>query len=48
MAGETLTAQFRGFNPQGLGAPLVVIMMLAMVVIPLLSLWWCCWCRCMR
>jgi len=35
MAGETLTAQFRGFNPQGLGAPLVVIMMLAMVVVPL-------------
>ncbi len=35
MAGETLNAQLRGFNPQGLGAPLVVIMMLAMVVIPL-------------
>jgi len=35
MAGETLTAQLRGFNPQGLGAPLIVIMMLAMVVIPL-------------
>ncbi len=35
MAGETLTAQIRGINPQGLGAPLIVIMMLAMVVIPL-------------
>jgi flagellar biosynthesis protein FlhA len=35
MAGETLSAQIRGFNPQGLGAPLIVIMMLAMVVIPL-------------
>jgi len=35
MTGETLSAQLRGFNPQGLGAPLVVIMMLAMVVIPL-------------
>ncbi len=35
MTGETLSAQIRGFNPQGLGAPLVVIMMLAMVVIPL-------------
>ena len=35
MAGETITAQLRGFNPQGLGAPIIVIMMLAMVVIPL-------------
>jgi flagellar biosynthesis protein FlhA len=35
MAGETLSAQIRSFNPQGLGAPLIVIMMLAMVVIPL-------------
>ena len=35
MAGETLSAQIRGFNPQGLGAPMIVIMMLAMVVIPL-------------
>ncbi len=35
MVGETLSAQLRSFNPQGLGAPLVVIMMLAMVVIPL-------------
>ena len=35
MAGDTLTAQLRGLNPQGLGAPLIVIMMLAMVVIPL-------------
>jgi len=35
MAGETLSAHIRGFNPQGLGAPMIVIMMLAMVVIPL-------------
>jgi len=35
MTGETLSAQLRSFNPQGLGAPLIVIMMLAMVVIPL-------------
>ena len=35
MAGDTLTAQLRGLNPQGLGAPLLVIMMLSMVVIPL-------------
>ena len=35
MAGETITAQLRGFNPQGLGAPLIVIMMLAMIVVPL-------------
>ena len=27
MTGETLSAQLRGFNPQGLGAPLVVIML---------------------
>ncbi len=35
MAGQTLSAQLRGFNPQGFAAPLIVIMMLAMVVIPL-------------
>ena len=35
MTGETLSAQLRGFNAQGLAAPLIVIMMLAMVVIPL-------------
>ncbi|MDJ0776717.1 MAG: flagellar biosynthesis protein FlhA [Gammaproteobacteria bacterium] len=35
MTGQTLSAQLRAINPQGLGAPLVVIMMLAMVVIPL-------------
>ena len=35
MAGQTLSAQLRGFNPQGFAAPLVVILMLAMVVIPL-------------
>lgn len=35
MTGETLSAQLKSFNPQGLGAPLLVIMMLAMVVIPL-------------
>ncbi len=35
MAGESLTATLRGINPQGLGAPLIVIIMLAMVVIPL-------------
>ena len=35
MAGDTLTAQLRGLNPQGLGAPVLVIMMLSMVVIPL-------------
>ena len=35
MTSETLSAQLRGFNAQGLAAPLIVIMMLAMVVIPL-------------
>ena len=35
MAGQTFSAQLRGFNPQGFAAPLVVIMMLTMVVIPL-------------
>ncbi len=30
-----LVQQLRGFSSQGLGAPLLVIMMLAMVVIPL-------------
>ncbi|MDH3859776.1 MAG: FHIPEP family type III secretion protein, partial [Gammaproteobacteria bacterium] len=35
MAGQTFSAQLRGFNPQGFAAPLIVIMMLAMVVIPL-------------
>jgi flagellar biosynthesis protein FlhA len=35
MAGQTLSAQLRGFNPQGFAAPLIVILMLAMVVIPL-------------
>jgi flagellar biosynthesis protein FlhA len=35
MAGETLTTQLRGINPQGFAAPLVVITMLAMVVVPL-------------
>ena len=35
MAGQTLSAQLRGFNPQGFAAPLVVVLMLAMVVIPL-------------
>ncbi len=25
MTGETLSAQLRSFNPQGLGAPLIVI-----------------------
>ncbi len=35
MAGETLSAQIRAFNPTGLGAPLIVILMLSMVVIPL-------------
>ncbi len=35
MAGETLNTQLKGFSFQGLGAPLIVILMLAMVVIPL-------------
>ena len=35
MTSETLSAQLRGFNLQGLAAPFIVIMMLAMVVIPL-------------
>ena len=35
MTSETLSAQLRGFNIQGLAAPTIVIMMLAMVVIPL-------------
>jgi len=35
MTSETLSAQLRGFNIQGLAAPFMVIMMLAMVVIPL-------------
>ncbi len=35
MAGEAAGAQLRGFNVQGLGAPLLVILMLAMVVVPL-------------
>ncbi len=35
MAGQTLGTQLRAINPQGLGAPLVVILMLAMVVVPL-------------
>ncbi len=35
MTGQTLSTQLKAINPQGLGAPLVVIMMLAMVVIPL-------------
>lgn len=35
MTSETLSAQLRGFNLQGLAAPAIVIMMLAMVVIPL-------------
>ncbi len=35
MAGEAVTAQLRGFSSQGLGAPVLVILMLAMVVVPL-------------
>ncbi len=35
MAGQTLGTQLRAINPQGLGAPLIVILMLAMVVVPL-------------
>ncbi len=35
MAGDTLTTQLRALNPLGLGAPLIVITMLAMVVVPL-------------
>jgi len=35
MTSATLSAQLRGFNIQGLAAPTIVIMMLAMVVIPL-------------
>ncbi len=35
MAGQTLSTQLRAINPQGLGAPLIVILMLAMVVVPL-------------
>ncbi len=35
MAGQTLATQLRAINPQGLGAPLIVIVMLAMVVVPL-------------
>ena len=35
MADGTVIQTIRGFNPQGLGAPLIVIMMLAMVVLPL-------------
>jgi flagellar biosynthesis protein FlhA len=35
MSGETLSTQLKTFNPQGIGAPLIVILMLAMVVVPL-------------
>ena len=35
MATESVVNHLRAINPQGLGAPLIVIMMLAMVVIPL-------------
>ena len=35
MAGEAVTTQLRGFSSQGLGAPILVILMLAMVVVPL-------------
>ena len=35
MAGQALGSQLKAINPQGLGAPLVVILMLSMVVIPL-------------
>lgn len=35
MATDTLVTQIKAFNVQGLGAPIIVIMMLAMVVIPL-------------
>ena len=35
MANETALANLRAVNAQGLGAPLIVIMMLAMVVVPL-------------
>ena len=34
MAGE-VTTPLRGFSAQGLGAPVMVIMLLAMVVVPL-------------
>ncbi len=35
MAGDSIATQFRGIGAQGLGAPLMVILMLAMVVIPM-------------
>ncbi len=35
MATESTFGQLKSFNPQGLGAPFIVIIMLAMVVIPL-------------
>ena len=35
MAAESAFGQLKSFNPQGLGAPFIVIIMLAMVVIPL-------------
>ncbi|MCP4429470.1 MAG: flagellar biosynthesis protein FlhA [Gammaproteobacteria bacterium] len=35
MAAESVVGHLKAINPQGLGAPLIVIMMLAMVVIPL-------------
>jgi len=35
MATESAFGQLKSFNPQGLGAPFIVIIMLAMVVIPL-------------
>ena len=35
MAAESAFGQLKSFNPQGLGAPFIVITMLAMVVIPL-------------